>query len=434
MIQDAPEQAGASSGQEPRPNKADSWIQSWNPYHPDKLDKRPLQPIEVEESQIRKKAARYFLIAFVVFLVWAFLAPIDAGVTVPGNVVVAGYRKSVQHPSGGVVRKINVKEGDNVTEGDVIVEINPLNSEANLSTIELQYLNALVTEARLKAERLGAAAIAWPAELGRITDAAQVREAKAIQGQLFQARRTEYRQTLSARRAQLASLTEEQQSLDQLAREGYVPRALAAQAMRTRLETETAINTYISTYQKQVETELADIQKNRDAYQGRYEAAKFDRNLSEIKAPASGTIVGLKVYTVGGVITSGQVLAEILPRNGKLVVEAKIPANLIDKVRVGLQADTHFTAFNASTTPTVPGVVQLVGVDRVVPDRTKPGEPDYEYYLAQIEITPEGRAMIANLNIQPGMPADVVVKTGERNFVSYLLKPLSDKMLRAFKD
>jgi len=414
-------------------SKADSWIQSWNPYNPERLENQDLQPVMVEESKIRQKAARWFLMAFAIFALWAFFAPIDAGVTVTGQVIVSGYRKAVQHPTGGVVKDILIREGDSVKEGDTLITVNPLSTEANLSTIELQYLNALVAEARLKAERVGGA-IVWPHELSKISDAAAVREAKSIQEKLFQARRSEYMQTVEARRLQLVSLKQEQASLDELAKEGFVPKATAAQAMRNRLETETALNTFQTNYFKQVETELSEIQKNRDALQSRFAAAQFDRDRSEIKAPTSGTIVGLKVHTVGGVISAGQILAEVLPNEGKLVADIKVPANVIDKVRKGLVADMHFTAFNANTTPTVPGVVKMVGVDKVIPDKTKPGEPDFEYYSAQVETTPEGMAMLGNLNIQPGMPVDVVVKTGERSFVSYLIKPISDRMIRAFKE
>lgn len=414
-------------------SKADSWIQSWNPYNPEHLQNQELQPVLVEESKIRQKTARWFLICFAIFMGWAFFAPIDAGVTVPGQVVVSGYRKSIQHPTGGVIKDILIRDGDVVKEGDILIKVNPLNTDANLSTIELQYLNALVAEARLKAERIGQG-IDWPRELAKISDKAAVREAKSIQEKLYQVRRTEFQQTIAARRQQLVSLREEQASLDELAKEGFVSRATAAQAMRNRLETETALNTYQTTYFKQVETELSEIQKNRDALQMRFAAAKFDRALSEIRAPISGTIVGLKIHTIGGVIAAGQMLAEVLPNEGKLMADIKVPATAIDKVRKGAIADMHFTAFNAASTPTVPGVIKMVGVDKVIPDKSKPGEPDFEYYSAQVETTPEGMAMLGTLNIQPGMPVDVVVKTGERSFVSYLVKPISDRMIRAFKE
>lgn len=416
-----------------REDKVDSWLNSWSPYNPRKQSRRGLEPVEIEESKIRKIAFRIFFAAFVAFLVWAFWAPIDAGVTAPGQVIVSGYRQAIQHPTGGVVGEIRVTEGSEVKAGDVLIKVNPINSEANLSQIELEYINALVNEARLKAERLGTS-IQWPRELDNIPSKSLINEAKAIQVQLFNARRSEFVKTVAARKKQLVSLTEEQQNLEQLAAEGYVPKASAAQAMRIRLETETQLNAFETSYLKQVETELADIQRVRDALQLRYAAAINDLKYAEIKSPTSGTIVGLKVNTIGAVISPGQLLAEVLPNDGKLQVDVKLPATAIDVVTQGLVVDLAFEAFNSATTPKVPGVVTLVGVDLVMPDPNKPGEPDQEYYKVLVDATPEGLKMLGDLKIQPGMPVTVVVKTGERNFISYVMKPITDRLLWAFKN
>jgi len=144
----------------------------------------------------------------------------------------------------------------------------------------------------------------------------------------------------------------------------------------------------------------------------------------------SGSIVGLKVFSVGGVISPGQTLMEIVPEEERLIIQAKIPALIIDKVTPEMPADLRFVSFNQSTTPVVPGVVKVVGADKE--PVTNPNEP--EYYLAQVEVTPEGLQLLGTLKIQPGMPVDVVVKSGERSFMSYWLKPLTDKMAVAFKD
>jgi protease secretion system membrane fusion protein len=114
-------------------------------------------------------------------------------------------------------------------------------------------------------------------------------------------------------------------------------------------------------------------------------------------------------------------------------VDVNLPATVIDRVKVGLIVDLHFTAFNAVTTPTVPGRVIKVGADKQIPDKSKPGAADFDYYSGQIETTPEGLKMLGDLNIQPGMTVDVVIKTGERNFISWLMKPISDRMIWAFK-
>jgi protease secretion system membrane fusion protein len=180
---------------------------------------------------------------------------------------------------------------------------------------------------------------------------------------------------------------------------------------------------------KDIQQQLQETQKNRDALLGKLDAAAFDRQLTEVRAQVAGSIVGLKVFSVGGVITPGQVLMEIVPAQEQLIVQAKIPALIIDKVKVGLPADLRFVSFNQSTTPVVEGVVQVIGADKE--PVTSPTEGDY--YLAQVAVTSQGMERLGDLKIQPGMPVDVVIKSGERSFMSYLLKPLTDKMAIAFK-
>ena len=411
--------------------KAEGWIQSWNPYHPDVVRNRPLQPVQIEESYIRKKAAKYFLIAFAVFMLWATFAPIDAGVSATGTVMVSGYRKALQHPTGGVVQDILVKEGDIVKEGDVLIRINPLKAEAELSSAQLQYINALVIEARLQAERKGQKTIVWPKDLDTWKGDARVEEARTIQQKLFDTRRTEIVAVIEGRRMQLATLADEAKSNAQLAAEGYVSKAQANQVMRSKVDAELQLSTMQATYFKEIDNQLAEIQKNRDALKDRFQAVSFDRDLSSIRAPVTGTVVGLKVYTKGGTISGGQILAEVVPAEVALIVDAQVPPNLIDKVKIGLQADMRFTAFNQDITPVIPGIVKLVGADKQ-PD-PKGGAGSADFYLAQVEATKEGLEMLGNLKIQPGMPVDVIFKTGERSFLSLLLKPITDKMAKAFK-
>jgi protease secretion system membrane fusion protein len=184
---------------------------------------------------------------------------------------------------------------------------------------------------------------------------------------------------------------------------------------------------------REIENDLAELQKSRGGLSKGLQVARFEKGLSEIRAPVSGTVVGLKVFTVGGVIQAGQVLAEIVPTGGALVVEAEIPPKLIDKVSVGLEADLRFVAFNQSTTPVIEGRVSLVGVDLLVTQGNSQGKLP-EYYLVRVETTAVGAKQLGKLRLQPGMPVDVIIKTGERTFMSYLLKPLTDKLARAFKD
>ena len=415
--------------------KVDTWLNSWNPEPaPVNVDNN-LEPIRIEESLLRKKVMRWFFVCFGIFLMWAFYAPIDAGVTASGQVVVSGYRKAIQHPAGGVVGEILISEGDHVAKGQIVIKINPLKERASLSAIQSEFITVLTGEARLRAERINASHITWPIALSKLSNHEQVNESKITQTQLFNARRQELQEMIAAKSEQQKSLLEEEAALAELAEQGYVPKSTAAQAKRTRIEMASTMNSFKSAFLKGLETEMSDLQKRHEALQSQLESALEDEQHNEIRSPIDGTIVGLKVNTVGGVITSGQILAEVVPSETLLVVDVKLPVAAIDRVTVNQIVDVHFTQFNKDTTPIVPGMVKKVGADKVIPDKTKPGEPDFEYYSVQVETMPEGliKLQAMNMNILPGMPVDVVIKTGERSFMSYLIKPLSDKLIWAFK-
>jgi len=424
--------------------KAESWIQSWNPYHPALVQQRNLKPVVIEESQMMKQIGRFFLIAFGIFLIWAFIAPIDSGVATNGSVVVSGYRKLLQHPSGGIVQEILVKEGDMVNEGDILIRINPLSAQADLSTAQLQYINALVTEARLQAERKGENKITWPAALETWEKDPKVIEAKDIQQKLFDTRRSEFSMVVSSKRTQLASLTQEANANAALAKEGYVSQAQANQVIRLKIDAEAALKSLESAYYKDIDGQLAQIQATRDAMRDRFKLVELNRDLTSIRAPVSGRVVGLKPNTVGGTVSGGTTLAEIVPSEVALIAEVQVPPNIIDRVKVGMPVDMRFTGLSGDYTPLIAGKVSYVGIDLQPPNPSAPAGSG-DYYLAKIEATKEGLELLSkvaidpgnskagNIEIHPGMPVDVVFKTGERTFMSYLIRPLTDKFAMAFK-
>jgi protease secretion system membrane fusion protein len=450
------------------------WLSGWNPYDPERLAAKGagIDPVVLGEEGVHRSLVAVVVVAFLAFMVWAVTAPLDAGVVITGNVIVSGNRQTVQHAAGGVVQEILVKEGAAVKKGDLLLRINPLAAEANLSGIELQYINLLATESRLLADRSAAAEIQWKPELAAFgARDPRVAEAKHLQAQLLQSRRSEIdsqtrilREQLAGqmaqaqgmvkvtaeKRSQLVLISEEARNTQQLAKEGYVPEARANEVLRSqsalqadlanlvseaaRLQTSIAaselqIGQLRMAYTKDIDNQLSETQKNREAYQTRSASLKFDRNLAEVRAPVAGTLVALKVNTLGSVVTPGQVLMEIVPVQAGLIIEAQVPPASIDKVRVGLSADLRFSAFNQNTTPVVPGLVKLVGADKIT--GAAGGEP---YYLAQVETTAEGLALLGAHRIQPGMPVEVIFKTGERSFLVYLVKPLSDRFARSFKE
>jgi len=453
-----------------------NWFGDINPYHPERLAQNGLKPIEVEESSIRRNAARWIVLAFVAFFAWALFAPLDAGVNVPGTVAVMGNRKAVQHPNGGVVQDILVREGSKVKQGEVVIKLNPLGTQAELTSTELDYVQALATESRLNSERENRAAIAWLPEFNELAAHPRTREAKLSQEKLFSSRRSEYMSqdailkeqiagleayyqglttVQQSHKEQLAILTADYKSNEELASQGYIPRSRVNDMQRQRIDIMSAMAStnadmsktqnsisgtrlqllqHLSTFHKEVDTQVADVNRNRKALHAKLESLRFNLGLTDIKAPVAGTVVGLKAYTVGGVIQAGAVLMEIVPQESKLIAEAQIPPNLIDKVHVDLEADLRFTAFNLNTTPVIPGRVILVGVDKITGPSAGNNTQQAEYYLAQIQTTEQGFQLLGDKVIQPGMPVDVVIKTGERSFMSYLIKPLSDRFAKSFKE
>jgi membrane fusion protein, protease secretion system len=452
------------------------WMRDLNPYDPSRLDLSShgdIEPILIEEKRIKRSTSRVFAIAFLAFLVWAFVAPIDSGVTVNGTVVVKGNRKAVQHPTGGVVEDIFVQEGDTVKKGDMLVRINQLSTNAALNTTELDYINASAVESRLLAERDGKQQIEWLPNLAQMVNDPRVEEAKRQQTRLFHTRNVEVNSQLRVLRERMAGLKDQAGELsrviqarsrqssgmsdevamhNQLAARGFISRSRVNEVMRSQSDviaslatskadlgkarseiaaTQLQIDQHMATYHREIESQLAETQKLRNALHTKVNSLKFDMSLTEIRAPIDGRVLGVKVNTVGGVIQAGAVMMEVAPDVGPLIVEAQVPPNLIDKVKTGLDANMYFTAFNTTTTPVIPGIVKMVGADRLVDNmQQKP----LEFYLAQIETTADGAKQLSEKRIQAGMPVDVIIKTGERTFASYLIKPVTDRFAKAFKE
>jgi epimerase transport system membrane fusion protein len=181
--------------------------------------------------------------------------------------------------------------------------------------------------------------------------------------------------------------------------------------------------------QREVTLELRDVQAKLFDLRERMRALEDTVARTEVKAPVGGAVVGLAVHTVGGVVNPGGRILDIVPQDERLIVEAHVSPNDADRVSSGLEAQLRFSAFNLRTTPTVAGRVVTVSGDRIADPATKES-----YYLARIEVTREGIEDLRGLSLLPGMPVDVMIKTGERTFFEYLLKPLTDRVAKAFRE
>ncbi|MDT9640818.1 HlyD family type I secretion periplasmic adaptor subunit [Pseudomonas protegens] len=401
---------------------------------------------------------------FAGFIGWAALAPLDKGVAVSGKVMVSGHRKTVQHQSGGIVERIEVKEGDRVSAGQVLLRLNETPLRTQMQSLRSQYLGSLASEARLNAERDGASDIVFDPQLQALASEPDVVASLALQRQLFSSRRQALsmeqqgiaetiagseaqlrgtRDSQASKRQQRSALNEQLQGLRELARDGYIPRnrlldserlyaqidgsiaedfGRIGQLQRQILELRLRIRQSSEDFQKDLRSQLADTRIRTEDLRNRLASAEFELANSQVRAPAAGVVVGLEVYTEGGVIKPGQPLMDIVPQDEPLLVEARVPVQLVDKVHPGLPVELMFSAFNQSTTPRVPGEVTLVSADRQVDERTE--EP---YYTLRATVSAQGMQQLQGLQIRPGMPVEAFVRTGERSMLNYLFKPLLDR-------
>ncbi len=341
------------------------------------------------------------------FLLWASIAPLDQGVPLSGTVAVASSRKVIQHPTGGIVEDILVKEGDVVKAGQTLITMNDTQTKTLAEISRVQYFTARAVEARLTAERDDKRSVTFPAELESAKDDPRVAANIHLQNQLFASRRT-------AIHSELRILKEQLDAMRDLAREGYVARNRMLDLERTYVQRQ-------QDYHKEVRMQLSEVQKEAESLKARLVSLDFDLANVEVRAPVDGTVVGLSVSTRGGVIGPGFKLMEIVPSDDLLVVEGQLPVHLIDKVHPDLEVELIFSAFNQNLTPHIPGIVTHVSADRLTDEKT--GQP---YYKLKAKVAPEGIKMVADLQIRPGMPVDLFVKTGERTMMNYILKPILD--------
>lgn len=408
---------------------------------------------------------------FVGSLVWAGFAPLDQGVPTPGVVVVDGQRKRVQHPTGGIIERIYVQDGDTVEAGDVLVKMNEVSLQAAKGLARSQWVNARAREGRLMAELAGDDTITFPQDLMALADDPVVERTLDLQRALLKSRRQVFNAEISAIeenirgvRAQLAALDEANQgreaelaaverqwvSLSGLAEEGYVSqnRVLDLERSRAQLqgalagtggergrlqsqlgELKLALARRRDEAMREAQTELNDVQREGDTAWARLITTEFELDNVNVRAPVSGVVVGMTVFTEGGVISGGDRLMEIVPEDQPLEVEAQVAVNLIDSVSVGLPVDLVFSALNLEKSPVVNGEVIHVSADRLFDEAL--GQP---YFKVIVRATEEGVAQLKGQQVRPGMPVDVFIKTGERSLLNYLIKPLSDRAAMAMSE
>ncbi len=396
---------------------------------------------------------------------WAALAPVKSATLASGVVKVAGERKTVQHLEGGIVREILVREDQRVDTGDPLVVLDDIAARTRQRLLQSER-DALQAElARLEAERDGRAAAAYPAELlarrddpgvARLLDGETqllaTRQA-ALRGQLdvLAQRQQQAREKIAGREAEsnatrtkLGYITEELRGAESLLEVGIylktryyaLKRAeadlqsdlgrLGADIAETRAligEADLRMIDLRNQLRREASDRIQDVRARLREVTERLAAADDALARTRVTAPLPGTVIGLRVHTRGGVIQPGAAILEIVPRDERLVVEARIRPEDIDRVHRGMAAEVRFTAFNQRTTPVFPGEVLRISADRF----TDPGLGQ-SFYVAQIGLDAQAGARLA---LQPGMPAEVYIVTGERTVLSYLVRPIREQIRRA---
>ncbi|MFI0846051.1 HlyD family type I secretion periplasmic adaptor subunit [Mesorhizobium sp. IMUNJ 23232] len=406
-------------------------------------------------------------LAFGVFGTWAATAPLASGVVASGVVVVSGNRKTIQHLEGGIISEIMVKEGDIVEAGDVLIRLDRTQAVGNYAVLTERYDLLRAAEARLQAESVNADAIDFPPELLAKQGAEEAPYIK-LQRTMFRDRRgTRDGQTgiLNARVGQLEeqvrglesqrkslegqrdSLVEQIERMEEGQRNGYVSTNQVAQLMRGRMELEGNLGRVIAdtagANQSIAETKLRVIQlgqefveragtelrETRDQIAEVAERVKQAQDILDrtvIRAPVRGMIQDVRVHTKTGVIRPAEPLMEIVPLDEEFIVNARVRPVDVDLVMVGGAAEVRFPSFSSRTTPVIFGTVDVVS-----PDIIQPENPQIEpYYTARITVSEKEIPDSLRGRLQAGMPAEVIVSSGERTMVQYLVKPLTDAFSR----
>ena len=400
---------------------------------------------------------------------WGAMASISSAVIAPGLLVVDGSGKKVQHPTGGVIGAIFVKNGDRVDAGEVVVRLDATQARAALGVVSSQQTQLQARKARLEAERDQAVAVKF--ERGFIEDSPEAAQIAESERRLYQARqaakagqKTQLNERigqlgkeieglqaqLSAKESEVSLMKEEFARVDEMYKKSLVPvtRVLTSERDLTRLQGErgqlvssiaraqgqiSEIQVQIISLDQNMQSEsmkeLRDVEARLSELAERRNAAKDQLDRIDIRAPRAGLVHELQVHTVGGVIQPAETLMTIIPSDEKLAVEVRIAPTDIDQVVVGQKAVVRFSAFNQRTTPEFFGEISTIAADL-----TKEPQTGVAYYVARIAISDEHQGEFRKLKLIPGMPVETFVETGSRTAISYLLKPFNDQIKRAFRE
>ncbi len=441
----------------------------------------PLQESDLQISGQTKKSRstspyikQGLIGAFILFVImggWAAVFKIKGAVIAPGQVVVEGKPKTLQHLDGGIVGEILVKNGDKVKENQIVMRLDQTAKHANKTIVEKRLYEALARSARLKAERDKASKIVWPEELLRLENQLDIQLMMNGQTKLFEARKKASRGLVSQLRQRITQSSEQIKGLNDLISSKQAQKKLIEQELvgqrkllikglthKSRIlglerelaklsgdisshrseisKTQSTINeTNIQILQiekdhmaevleelRQVESEISDLREQ-------FIAASDELKRVDITSPVTGIVHNMEITTIGGVVTPGQPIMQIIPTNERLVVEARVLPQDIDQVYSGQKARVVMSAFNRNIVPELNGLVIDRSADALVDEMT-----GMQYFSVRVEIPQEEKEKLGDLVLVPGMPAEIFLQTKDRTVMSYLLKPFKDHLGRAFRE
>jgi HlyD family secretion protein/epimerase transport system membrane fusion protein len=401
---------------------------------------------------------------------WASIAHLSSATLAPGIVSPDGHRKTIQHLEGGIVRTIHVREGDRVAVGDKLITMSDTMARASHRELRERYSDLLATEARLVTEKDGGEAIAFPAELTGMADV-DARRVIDDQTSLFASRRATVKgreqilgqrirqveeeiaglnEMIAAEDRQLELIDQEIVGVKKLYDQGLerLPRLLALYRAKAEIEAERSSNrAKVARSEQEIgETRMQlltmheqDREKvNEDLTKVRAALAEVRSQLSArqdvlkrtvITAPIAGRVMNIKVTTETGVVSAGEPLLDIVPDEAKLIVDAQVKPVDIDNVVPGMRARVVLTAYRQRNLPQIHGVLRSVSADSLVEERT-----GHAYFLAKIEVDPNELARLKNVRLMPGMPAEVMIMTGDQTVLDYIIRPLAESIRRSFRD
>ncbi|AGX86787.1 HlyD family type I secretion periplasmic adaptor subunit [Candidatus Symbiobacter mobilis] len=430
-----------------------------------------LFPAPGVRSQRRPRIGLVLLLVLGVFFLWAAFVPLSKGVVAPGTVVVDSQRKTIQHLEGGVVHAIHVKEGARVQAGAVLVELDDTQARANRDTLRWRYFSKLAALDALQSLLEGRPDLVFRAELLQVAKETEVAEALRLQQGMFKVLRLEhegktriaqqrieqleqklqglqaYRDTL---RKQVAMLTEETRRLTGLQQKRLVEATLVAERMQQLSQQQGELGNVTSSiaetriaigesrlnllqvareWHQELAKQLSEAQETLLELKSQLQAAQNVLDRTIIRAPIAGVVLGMKVTTIGGVVTTGSPLMDVVPEGDTLVIDAHVRPVDVDSVHRGMKTHVKFTSFKARSSPDVFAVVDNVSADVLTdPDRREP------YYLMRVAISGEELRKLGSVDVVPGMPVEVYADGGSRTLLQYLFDPVSTVVRKSLRE